>query len=261
MYPYDIFPGMDLYGIFLCVAVLAALISFRFCADRLNFKAKLQNFCMATGIAAIVVGYFSAILFQAFYNIEKYGEFRIDTSTGATFYGGLIGGALSFLIIYFVVGHCLFREDRDHLRQFWHLADAAAVSISLAHAFGRIGCLMAGCCHGAETDKWYGIYMVSKQIKVVPIQLFEALVLFAIAGLCLWRLWRGQRDNLPLYMIAYGVWRFFIEYARTDYRGTTFISFLTPSQLTALVMIVGGVAVLIVRRMRFAEKNDDERVG
>ena len=146
------------------------------------------------------------------------------------------------------------------MRKFWHLADAAAISISLAHAFGRIGCLMAGCCHGAVTDKWYGIYMVSAQSRVVPIQLFEAIILFAIAGFCLWRLWKGQRDNLPLYMIVYGVWRFFIEYARTDYRGTTFLSFLTPSQLTALVMIVGGAAVLIWRRTCFVEKNDDKSV-
>ncbi len=260
MYPYDIFPGMDLYGIFLCIAALSALISFRICADRLVLKAKLQNFCMATALAAIVVGYFSAILFQAFYNIGKYGEFRFDTSTGATFYGGLIGGAASFLLIYFAVGHFLFRENREHIRDFWHVTDIAAISITIAHGFGRIGCLMAGCCHGAKTDRWYGIYMVATKTKVVPIQLFEAMVLFAIAAFCAYRLWKGKRDNLPLYMVVYGLWRFFIEYARTDYRGTTLISFLTPSQLTALVMIVGGIALFIVRRKCFAEKNDDERM-
>ncbi len=199
-------------------------------------------------------------MFQAFYNIGKYGEFRLDTQTGATFYGGLIGGAASFLLIYFIVGHFVFRENHEHLRQFWHLADIAAICISVAHGIGRIGCLMAGCCHGAVTDKWYGIYMVSKQIKVVPIQLFEALVLFAICALCVYRLIKGKRDNLPLYMIVYGVWRFFIEYARTDYRGTTLVSFLTPSQLTAVVMVLGGIALLIVRRVRFAEKNDESVV-
>ncbi len=257
MYPYDILPGLDLYVIMLCVAILAALISFRLCADRLHFGAKLQNFCLGTACAAIVAGYFSAILFQAFYNIGKYGEFRIDSQTGATFYGGLIGGALAFLLIYFIGGHFLFREDRQHTKQFWHLADIAAISISVAHAFGRIGCLMVGCCHGAVTDQWYGIYMASAQAKVVPIPLYEALVLFAICGFCVYRLWTGKRDNLQIYMIVYGVWRFLIEYARDDYRGTTFISFLTPSQLTAVLMVVGGVALLIWRRMRFAEKNDE----
>lgn len=260
MYPYDIFAGMDLYGIFLCIAAISALVSFRICADHLHLKAKLQNFCMATGLAAIVVGYFSAVLFQALYNIEKYGEFRIDTSTGATFYGGLIGGAAAFLVIYFLVGYFYFGEKRDHTKNFWHVADIGAISIAVAHGFGRIGCLMAGCCHGKVTDKWYGIYMVAAKAKVVPIQLFEAIVLFAIAAFCAYRLWQGHRDNLPLYMVVYGLWRFFIEYARTDYRGTTLVAFLTPSQLTAIFMIVGGVGVLVWRRVCFAEKHDDERV-
>ena len=260
MYPYDIIPGMDLYGIFLCIAALSALISFRLCADHLKLKAKLQNFCMATALGAIVVGYFSAVLFQAFYNIGKYGEFRIDTSTGATFYGGLIGGAASFLLIYFVVGHFLFREKHEHVPSFWHVADIAAISITVAHGFGRIGCLMAGCCHGAVTDKWYGIYMVATGTKVVPIQLFEAMILFAIAALCTYRLWKGKRDNLSFYMVIYGIWRFLIEYARDDYRGTTFISFLTPSQLTALLMILGGIALVLLRRFFVSEKNDDEHM-
>ena len=116
---------------------------------------------------------------------------------------------------------------------------------------------MVGCCHGAVTDQWYGIHMVSEGARVVPIQLYEAIVLFGICVLCVYRLWTGKRDNLQLYMIVYGVWRFLIEYARDDYRGTTFISFLTPSQLTAVLMIVGGIALWILRRVRFAETTDD----
>ena len=257
MYPYDILLELDLYMIMLCIGILSALISYRICADRLQFGAKLQNFCLFTGCAAIVVGYGSAVLFQAFYNIEKYGEFRINSQTGATFYGGLIGGALLFLIVYFVGGHFLFRDTSEHQKRFWQLADIAAISISSAHAFGRIGCLMVGCCHGAVTDQWYGIYMVSKGARVVPIQLYEAIVLFGICALCVYRLWTGKRDNLQLYMIVYGVWRFLIEYARDDDRGTTLVSFLTPSQLTAILMILGGIVLWILRRKRFAEKTDD----
>ena len=44
----------------------------------------------------------------------------------------------------------------------------------------------------------------------------------------------------------YGVWRFFIEYARGDYRGETFVSFLTPSQLIAVLLIVIGTAHLMI---------------
>jgi prolipoprotein diacylglyceryltransferase len=42
-------------------------------------------------------------------------------------------------------------------------------------------------------------------------------------------------------MFTYGVWRIFAETLRDDYRGSTFIDFLTPSQLTSIVLIVLSV--------------------
>lgn len=245
MYPYDIIPGLDLYGILLCVGILAAMITFRVCADRLDLGARVQNFTLLVAGASVVVGYFFAILFQAFYNIGKYGEFRIDAQTGATFYGGLIGGAAAFLLIYFGIGYFYFRKDRAHVFAFWHVTDIAAAAIAVAHGLGRIGCLMAGCCHGKQTDAWYGILMVKKQITVIPTQLFEAIFLFALCAFFLYRIWHKKSYNLFLYMIVYGVWRFLIEYARDDYRGTTVVSFLTPSQFTAVLMVVGGIALLV----------------
>lgn len=248
MYPYDILPGIDMYTVMLALAVLASLILFRIFADRMRLSAKLQNLCIFTAAGSIISGYFFAVLFQAFYNIEKYGEFRLNSNTGATFYGGLIGGAAMFLLIYFTAGHFLFKNSNEHLTHFFDISEIAAVSISAAHSIGRVGCLMMGCCHGAVTDKWFGIYMVALAERVVPIQLFETIFLACIAALFAVRIIRGKYGNLALYMIIYGAWRFVIEYARDDYRGTTLVSFLTPSQLVAVCMIVGGAILLFTRR-------------
>jgi prolipoprotein diacylglyceryltransferase len=58
-------------------------------------------------------------------------------------------------------------------------------------------------------------------------------------------------------MSAYGIWRFIVEYARDDYRGSTFISFLTPSQLTAIIMIIGGgILYFIMRKLRSNSKEN-----
>lgn len=247
MYPNEIIFGLDLYTILLCVAVIAALVIYRSVADFLNIKAKLQNLCIYTAMAAIVCGYLSAVLFQALYNIKKYGRFILDSNTGATFYGGLIGGAAVFLLVYFVVGAKIFK-NKEHITGFFDVADVAACSISLAHAIGRIGCLMAGCCHGMRTEKWFGIYMVDLGYKVIPTQLFEAIFL---ALLCVFFLiWiRSRRTySLQIYMIAYGAWRFAVEYMRDDYRGTTLVNFLTPSQLTAVLMALGGVALIFLQK-------------
>ena len=34
----------------------------------------------------------------------------------------------------------------------WSMADILAPSIALGHAFGRVGCLMTGCCYGYPTQ-------------------------------------------------------------------------------------------------------------
>ena len=246
MYPKQILPGIDMYLIMLCCAAVSAIVVYRLVADRLKMGAKLQNFCLFNAVASIIVGYYSAVLFQALYNIPKYGEFRLDSSTGATFYGGLIGGAAFFLAVYFGVGRIYFGEDREYLTRFREITDIGGACVAIAHALGRIGCLFAGCCHGKETDAWYGIYMSAVGKKVVPIQLFEAMVLLLIFGVLLYRVLHGKTFGLPIYMATYGAWRFVIEYARDDYRGYTFIKFLTPSQLTAVAMILGAVVIFAV---------------
>ena len=221
MYPYEIFAGIDLYTIFLGIAVFAAIITLRVCADRMGIEARVQNLSSLTAVAAVLVGYPSAILFQAFYNIKKNGGFVINADTGATFYGGLIGGVVCFVLIFFIVGKIKFKDNTYTVQSFFGVANIAAASITVAHGFGRIGCLMAGCCHGRETDAWYGIYMTAIGKKVVPIQLFEAIVLFLLFGIFMWRIFRGKRYNLPIYMASYGAWRFIVEYFRDDHRGST----------------------------------------
>ena len=52
---------------------------------------------------------------------------------------------------------------------------------------------------------------------------------------------------MALYLMGYGVWRFILEYLRGDDRGETIVSFLTPSQLTAVLMIIVGVLLLVLK--------------
>lgn len=247
MCPNDILPGIDLYVIFLGLGVVAAIIAFSKLSDLLMLEAKVHNFTLYTAIAAVVLGYGSAVLFQAFYNMADEGEFVINQGTGATFYGGLIGGAAAFFAIYFIAGHFVFK-DKLHVRRVFAVTDGAAASIVIAHSLGRIGCLMAGCCHGKVTDAWYGIYMPALRAKVVPIQLFEALFLLALFFYFVYRIRNKKTYNIAIYMIAYGAWRFVIEYFRTDDRGETFVPFLTPSQLTAVFMIIGAVILIFIMK-------------
>lgn len=260
MYPQAI---LTLYDIFILIGVVAAFLSADRMAQKRGFSLALQRVVILSALAAVVVGYGSAVLFQAFYNFMETGKFEIAEDTGATFYGGFIGGAVAFLIVYFLLGR-LWCKDREERRRFPDMADIAACCVPLAHAFGRIGCLTAGCCHGAETDAWYGIRMwvevdpvnhLYDWRTVVPVQLFESIFLFILAGVLFFLFYKNTGKHkfplLPVYCIGYGIWRFLIEFARTDDRGATVVSALSPSQLIALVLIVVGAAYFAVWFFRF----------
>ena len=244
MYPYEIIFGMNLYDIFLAIGVISALLFARIFADRDKTSAKLFNFILANGIVAIILGYCSAVGAQAIYNWLDGEEFKISATTGATFLGGLIGGVVTFLIGYFFVGIFIF-EDKENVKYFPRLLDVAAASITSAHGFGRLGCLMVGCCYGARTDAWYGIYHVDLGMKVVPIQLFEAIFLFVLCAIVVVLLVKKIPGAMALYMVSYGAWRFIIEFFRDDDRGSTFVKFLTPSQLVSVIMFSCAAIVYI----------------
>ncbi len=243
MYPYEIFPGFDLYSLCFLIALCSAVLMFRILGDKTGLEVRVHNLSVVSGIVAIAGGYPSALVVQAFYNYLASGTF--DITSGMTFYGGLIGGALTFLIVYFIGGRIVDKE-KLYLSRFFFVSDLAACSIVVAHAIGRIGCVFAGCCRGAITGAWYGIYNVHLGAKTVPIPLFESLFLFALLAVLIKRVLSGKSYNLPIYLAVYGVWRFFIEYFRFDDRGETFVSFLSPSQLTSLLLILVSVALFIV---------------
>jgi phosphatidylglycerol---prolipoprotein diacylglyceryl transferase len=65
---------------------------------------------------------------------------------GLVFYGGVLGAAL--VGVWFAR-----REDWPFLK----LADVSAPALALGHAFGRLGCLAAGCCFGKEASAAWGV--------------------------------------------------------------------------------------------------------
>ena len=244
MYPYELFLGIDLYTLMITLGVVVCLLLIRLQGDMRGLKAKFQNDVLTLVPMAVLLGYGASVVVQAFYNMIKEGHFEINVSTGSTFYGGLLGGAIAVIAVYFGLGHFRYR-DGYHLSHFRDVVDLAPACITVAHGLGRIGCLMAGCCHGAPTDAWYGIYMVSEGCRVVPVQLFEALFLLTLCGALLLLMKKGYRHQMPIYMMSYSAWRFFAEYLRADDRGQTVVSFLSPSQLFSVLMMLGGIAVLI----------------
>lgn len=154
-------------------------------------------------------------------------RFWADFRTGFVFFGGLAGAALAGAVFARLRGLGFVRG-----------ADYFAVALPLGHAIGRIGCFVAGCCHGRPPH---------------PVQLYEAAGLALIAVACRGVLARVEAGTLPRggafqwYLILYGTLRMVLDPLRADGRPERFVG-LSHQQLVALLLIATGVTWAAVSR-------------
>ena len=240
-----------MYGICIAVGILVCLIVFYIYTKKKNMSSKVQDFIFFVAIISIALGFLFAKLYQAIYAWIEKGYFDFYGS-GITAMGGFIGGAATFLVVYFTAGRFVFKgKDKSlHVKVFNKVLLCAPCCITIAHAFGRLGCLCAGCCHGALVSHEAGhggLYMRSGGVwgYYVPTQLYEALFLFGLFAALSMLYFKRSNITMQVYLIAYGVWRIFIEFFRTDARGAAILG-LYPSQWQSVIFIIGGVAMLLV---------------
>ncbi len=245
--------GVYLYGMFIAVGLIACVVVFYLYTKKLGMPEIVQDFSFFVTIIAIAFGFLAAKVFQAFYDFLETGTFDFYNA-GITAMGGFIGGAAGFIFAYFLGGKFYFKGNKEglHLKHFGKILLVAPCCITIAHAFGRIGCLMAGCCHGkylGQENVFGGIYMEGTGGVwgyYVPTQLYEALFLFALFAALTILIFK-YRSNIifPVYLVAYAVWRMFIEFFRADDRGAVVLG-LYPSQWQSILFVVIGIVYIVV---------------
>lgn len=153
------------------------------------------------------------------------------TGGGFVFYGGLLSAGLFLLTL-----HTIKPLKPETL---WGLVPA----LSIGHAIGRIGCFLAGCCFGKETQLIWGIHLHGADRH--PTQLIESLGLFFIS----WLIWKRKAEakSYAIYFVSYGFLRLLVESLRGDeIRGDWGI--LTPSQWISMVLLSLGLGLIIKNR-------------
>lgn len=253
MLPDELFLGIHMYGIMIAIGLMCAFFVLFFYSKKKHIDTKLTDFVFYDGVVSIAFGFLSAALFQAVYNYVQNPEEGFHLGGGITFIGGLIGGVICFLIIYFIF------KKRLNINLL-EIIDIIPCAILIGHAFGRIGCFFAGCCYGKETNSFFGVQFPNLPNPVYPTQLFEAVFLFVMFGICSYLVLKKDfKHNLALYLISYGVFRFLIEFLRGDDRGQIFGGLISPSQFWSTIMIIAGVALIFlfsaIRNKKLVEQN------
>lgn len=142
---------------------------------------------------------------------------------------------------------------------FFPCLDIVALYLPLVHAFGRLGCLWAGCCFGCPTELPWAICYGGNPteaplgLPLHPTQAYSALIFFVLFGILMFYAKRRQAIRLKpglimgVYLLGMSSERFFIDFLRND-RSFFLIQALSFHQLCAFAIALSAVGMLAIRR-------------
>ena len=196
---------------------------------------------------------------------QPFSEIFMIQHGGLVYYGGLIGAMIAGMIYI-----------RWKKMPLWKTADVLAPSIALGNVFGRIGCLLNGCCFGRVCDAPWAIRFPNgsyawdqhyqqglvgehdMSLPVHPTEIYDALLNFGVYVFLAWLFRRKKFDGqiFASYLMIYAVFRSIAEYFRGDYPTDHVHAGLTSAQLVSVPIFLVGLALAAVLSRR-SHKNED----
>lgn len=262
------------YGFMIGIGFIVALLLGEYRAKK---KGLSQESVIDMAIIAILCGFLGAKLLYVIVNFQEFIEApgSVLGRAGFVVYGGIIAGVLCCLL------YCHIKK-----LSFLQYFDLIIPEVAIAQGFGRIGCFLAGCCYGRQTDSAFGVIfpegsLAPAGVKLIPTQLISAagdilfaVILIVISDVVFKSVVYGNSRNDAessektasgskkfghvagdigcFYLWMYGVGRFLIEFLRDDYRGA--VGALSTSQFISLFIVLGGIVLFVFNRRNIKEK-------
>lgn len=243
------------YGLFAAAGFFAALTCSKILAGKNNSDPQIIADVYFVILLSGIIGarlFYVMIYFDQFRS-DWTGIFKIWTG-GLVFYGGFIT-ALAAVLLYL----------RHKKAPIWQTGDLIFPGIALGHAFGRVGCFFAGCCHGKVCTQEWAVQFTHPQslaplnIPLHPTQLYSvASNLFIFFILLFIGRYKSSKKYFHgiitvSYMIIYPVFRSIIEFFRGDFRGNFMDGWVSTSQGISLIVAAAGIILFF----RLSRKKDD----
>lgn len=228
--------------------IFMALLAFLASTLVVVLRRKSQNIAACEAVilscATLTGGVIGAKVFHLAGRVIQGEEFwtarffqSVSIISGYVWFGG-VAGALLFLLVYAKLRHMPLQKIMDIMTPFALSFDGIA----------RFGCLFAGCCYGVRASWGIKLHGVTR----FPSPLFESALCFIILILML--SWRPERKRpgilLPLYLAAYSVGRFFLEFFRGDKSRGAFLMFSTSQWISLFGLLALGIAFLVMRKKK-----------
>jgi phosphatidylglycerol:prolipoprotein diacylglycerol transferase len=228
------------YGLMYLIGFAGGLLLGRVRAQRHGLSMRdLDDLLFYCVIGTIVGGRLGYVLF---YKLDEYLFDPVKVfylwEGGMSFHGGFLG-------VIAAMAWFAYRKGRH----WFEVTDFLAPLVPIGLAAGRLGNFINAELWGRPTDvPWAMIFPSVDPQPRHPSQLYE----FALEGVALFLiLWLFSRKPRPMgavsgmFLVAYGVFRFLVEYTREpdSFLGVLAMG-LSMGQWLSLPMIVGGIAML-----------------
>ena len=235
------------YGVMMALAFLAGLWTATRRARLANVHgeiiADVTMWLMAGSIVGARIVYVTTYWKQEFAN-QPFREVFMIQHGGLVYYGGLIGATVAG------ISYLTWKK-----LPVWKIADILAPSIALGSVFGRIGCLLNGCCYGRACDLPWAIHFPADHETqgrgVHPTEIYDALLNLILYLALAWLFRRRKFDGqiLALYFVGYAICRTTVEFFRGDYPADHIHAGLfTSAQLVSAPILIAGLALYFWRR-------------
>lgn len=249
LFGFDLNLRIPSYGFFYALAIIVGWLVFRALGRTRHPEAPWTDMYFMS----IIVGILGGRILNGFTVLPDVVAGRVPIY--AIFLGGgvWLGGALTgtAMFMWFLHRH---RIDKGFG------ANVLFVGMPIAHAVGRVGCLLGGCCYGSECSVPWGITYTSElahkvnhtplNVALHPTPIYEIIVELINFAIC-YTLWRKNARGWSIMLVWFGLYggqRFVIEFFRADYRGG--LAWLSTSQWISLGMLVfaGAFVFTWIRR-------------
>ena len=210
-------------------------------------EVQISDLLFYLALGVILGGRFGYVVFYNFdaFLADPLWLFRVWEG-GMAFHGGLLGVIIA-----------MWWYGRKIDRGFWQLADFVAPLVPIGLGAGRIGNFINGELWGKPTDVPWGMVFRTAPDSLArhPSQLYQ----FALEGVALFViLWWFSAKPRPrmavsgLFLLAYGVFRFLVEFVRQPDPQLGYLAFdwLTMGQVLSFPMILAGAALMFIAYRR-----------
>ena len=202
---------------------------------------------MDTGLGLLFAGIIGARLLYVAQEWKSYAGNPLSIfqiwSGGLSLHGSLIFGIL------WLAWFC--RKKRVSVMA---MGDLAATCFPIAYAFGRIGCLLNGCCYGGQCALPWAVRFPDEAhpgfltLPSHPVQFYAFVIHLAFFGLLALYERQSRRDGDMFYgyIVLYGIYRYAMEYFRAGVTSTYLVPalHLTDTHIISIIMVIGGFAGL-----------------